>query len=316
MLWIVVSCAAVVRAESPAPSVHWGALGYPDQERTLDAGLTINRFTEFGPNGKTHYNAIRETDGFNFVTLSWTEKWNKFKGFDTNLTIGAGPTRDQPSRYFQNDVAHGIFFPSPLVPVAATRNATDYMLSGAVTKWGELFGQPDTGYVGVGVATGTLYQEGFGRLGVRRLALDSLARTVTGRDLAGLQFISQFVRFSAMARYGRLAGGSVYHSSTIAANSYLGQVSVSLANYKDMEPGDPPRWELEIGYTIDSGLFVNPNGDSIRERFGSLTIRFPYGAFELWDDFVQGTDIGPTYGARLMFDVLRLYNRLSHPCSC
>src|SRR5690606_8625774 len=40
--WLVLSSA--VFAETPAPSVHWGALSFPDRDRTLDLGLTVNRF--------------------------------------------------------------------------------------------------------------------------------------------------------------------------------------------------------------------------------------------------------------------------------
>lgn len=80
-----------VRAESVAPSVHWGAIGYPDQERTLLAGVTLNRFTEFNWERK-RFGAVDESAGFNFATITWTERIERFPGWTTNLTIGAGPT--------------------------------------------------------------------------------------------------------------------------------------------------------------------------------------------------------------------------------
>jgi hypothetical protein len=154
-----------VQAESPAPSVHWGALAYPDQYRTLDAGVTFNRFTEFSAHDR--YNStIRETMGFNFATLSWTER---FSDWGTNLTVGAGPTRDEPTETFQNGFIHRAFGFSP-VPSGAVREATDFMIDGSLTRWAQLFGQHDSGFAGLGASSGTLYHEGFARLGARRLS--------------------------------------------------------------------------------------------------------------------------------------------------
>ena len=95
-LGLLLGMTRVVAAESPAPSAHWGAIDYPDQVRTLDFGLTLNRFTEFDPNGQ-RYNQIRETMGFKMVTLSWTERPTRFPEWGTNLTLGVGPTDDQPT---------------------------------------------------------------------------------------------------------------------------------------------------------------------------------------------------------------------------
>ena len=39
--------APFVRAETPAPSVHWGSIAYPDQFNTVQLGGTFNRFTQF-----------------------------------------------------------------------------------------------------------------------------------------------------------------------------------------------------------------------------------------------------------------------------
>ena len=30
--------------------------------------------------------------GFNFATVSWTERWSRLQGWGTNLTLGIGPT--------------------------------------------------------------------------------------------------------------------------------------------------------------------------------------------------------------------------------
>lgn len=273
---------ATAQAESPSPSVHWGALGYPDQYRTLDAGVTFNRFTEFS--ARSQYNStVRETVGVNFATLNWTER---FGDWGTNLTVGAGPTRDEPTNTFQNGFIHRAFGFSP-VPVGAVREATDFMIDGSLTRWVQLFGQHDAGFAGLGVSSGSLYHEAFARLGARRLS-----------------FGLPFVRLSAMGRYGQL-----YHSSAfnqVAGQSYLGQASLGFANYTRYGKGERPRWELELGVTWDRGLFVDPQGHAQREFFGTAALRFPYGVFETWNDAVNFKDMGPTYGARLMFDVLAI----------
>jgi hypothetical protein len=274
---------ATAKAETPAPSVHWGALGYPDQLQTLDAGVTFNRFAEFS--SQSRYNStIRETMGFNFGTLSWTERFGDWGG---NLTIGAGPTRDEPTDTFQNGFIHRAFG-FPRVPTGAVREETDFMIDGSLTRWAGLFGHDNTGFAGVGVSSGSLYHEGFARLGVRRLS-----------------FGLPIVRLSAMGRYAQL-----YHSSAfnqVAGQSYLGQVSLGFARYSHYKDGERPRWELELGLTWDTGLFVDPVGRARREFLGTMAIRFPYGVFETWNDAINFKDMGPTYGVRLMFDLLALW---------
>ena len=71
-----------------------------------------------------------------------------------------------------------------------------------------------------------------------------------------------------------------------------------------------PGWELEVGLTVDSGLFVDFKGDALEQRFGSVAIRFPYGFFETWNDLINRKDNGPTGGATLMFDLLRIWQSL------
>lgn len=70
--------------------------------------------------------------GFNFASLSWTERFNHW---GANLTGGAGPTRDEPTRSLQNGIVHRNFGFLP-VPVGAIREATDFMIDGSLTRWG------------------------------------------------------------------------------------------------------------------------------------------------------------------------------------
>ena len=281
-------------AEANAQSTHWGALAFPDHDRTLALGFTTDRFTEFDGAGK-RYNDIRQTDGFNFWSLSWTERLERFKGWNTNLTVGAGPTQDRFSRYLQNDVVHKFRGLTP-VPVGATRDATDFMTSGTLTKWTGLLGSDDVFFYGVGGAAGSLYYEPYAQIGVRRLSLPEFVPVV-----------SDYIRFSALARAGRPFSGSAFHE--VANHSYLGQASVGIGNYRRTNCDTP--WEIELGLTVDSGLFVDHRGDSLEERFVTVALRYSAVTFETWNDLINQKDYGPTFGARVTLDVLYLYDRLT-----
>ncbi|MGQ0812190.1 MAG: hypothetical protein ACT4OO_13345 [Nitrospiraceae bacterium] len=289
-------------AENIAPSVHWGAIAYPDLDRTLETGVTFNRFTEFNSRGQ-RFNDIRESAGFNFATITWTERIKALPGWNTNLTVGAGPTGPEPTRYLQNDFLHRLLEFDP-VPVAASREGADYMIGGSLTKWGRLFGQRETGFAGIGFSSGSLYHEANAQVGFRRMSLAEVGQSWSGTAPSALNFVSKFIRFSGMGRYGRLYGGATYPK--VAPHSYLGQVSVSLADYRGEEV-DPPVWEVELALSIDSGLFVDRKGDSIEKQFGSIVIHFPYGVFEFWNDAIGRQDFGPTAGGRVMLDVWRIY---------
>ena len=97
----------------------------------------------------------------------------------------------------------------------------------------------------------------------------------------------------------------------LARQSYFGQASISIADYRN-EEAEPPRWELEIGLAIDSGLFADPSGHGIEGRFIAVAIRIPYLKWETWND-IGGGDYGPTFGARLMIDLLQVYHRFKKP---
>lgn len=300
---------APAQAENVAPGAHWGAIDFPDRDRTLMMGYTVNRFTEFDAK-RERFSSINQTAGFNFATVSWTDRFKAFPGWSGNLTLGAGPTSEDPSHYLQNGFLHRTTGQNP-IPVGRAREGGDVMAGGSLTRWSRLFSSQDTGFAGIGVAGGSLYQELYGRIGLRQLSLAELAGWLFPHsDQTVLSSISRFVRLSAMGRYSRLYGGSAYSGDVIAGQSYLGQASVSFADY-DVVEGNRPRWELEVALTYDSGLFASPNGRWITRRFGSVALHFPYGTFETWNDIVGSTDSGPTFGFSLMFNMLELYPRLS-----
>jgi hypothetical protein len=309
ILTVVATFVPGVQAEPVAPSVHWGAIAYPDRDETLTAGFTANRFTEFGPNGE-RFSSVDESSGFNFATISWTHRVRALPGWNTNLTVGAGPTYPEPTYSLQNGFVHDLLN-NNVIPVGRRREETDFMVNGSVTRWLKLFGERETGFASLGFASGSLNHETFARVGLRRVSLAEVLEPVVGKNTL-LRGFSRFVRFSGMGQYGRVFGGSAYGDAVVAPQSYLAQGSISIGIYDDLDAA-PPRWELEFAATIDSGLFVNPGGRSIERRFGSIALRFPYGVVETWNDLLGGTDSGPTYGFHVMFDLRRIYGRLTAP---
>ncbi len=287
-----VAAAGQCWAEGPAQSVHWGATAFPDHDRTLTLSTTVvDRFTEFDGAGQ-RYNEIRETMGFNFFSLSWTERLESFKGWNTNITAGGGPTRDGFSRFLQNDVIHKLRGFDP-VPVGNKREANDFMISGTLTRWLSILGSDDVFYAGLGAAGGSLYYEVYAQAGFRRLSLFN-----------AVPILSDYVRVSALGRYGRPFNGAAFRE--VADRSWIGQASVGFGNYRNWDSDTP--WEIEIAGTIDSGLFVDQHGASLEERFISVALRYAAVTFETWNDLINQKDYGPTFGARFTFDLLYLYD--------
>lgn len=118
--------------------------------------------------------------------------------------------------------------------------------------------------------------------------------------------MSDYIRFSALARYGRPFGGAAFHE--VADHSYIGQASVGIGNYRRKDCDTP--WEIEVAITVDSGLFLDHRGDSLEERFVTAALRYSAVTFETWNDLINQKDYGPTFGARVTLDVLYLYDRL------
>jgi hypothetical protein len=278
-------------AESPAPTVHWGGLAYPDQFPVLTAGFTMNRFTELDnpSRGTVPYGStVRESFGLNQISFSWTHFSRSFTGWSTNLTAGIGPTSEQPSKFFQNSVIHPVMGLGP-VPVGKTREDTDAMVDGSLTKWWG--GRDDRAFfAGTGFSVGTLYQEVFGRAGFRRLSLSEDSNPP--------------VRFSFMGRYSGLFSGSLLHYEEMPRQSVVWQASIGFGPYKQRQASPPP-WEFEFGVTWDSGIFINELGQSRKEKFITFAATYEALKFETWNDLINDKDRGPTYGATLTLDLFR-----------
>lgn len=295
---------ADVRAETPAPSVHWGSIAYPDQFNTAQLGGTFNRFTQFDGSGNRYHSTLNESFGLNFATASWTEHWQRWPGWSTNLTLGIGPTGANPTEYLQNNVIHPILGDAP-VPVGASRQGViDGMVDGSVTKWFRLAdGSPEL-FLGGGASLGTVYYEEFARIGARRVSFDSF---VPYWNDTPLHYITDWVRGSAMARYGALQSSGLLHD--VKPYSFLYQLSLSVGPYgKDKRD---PHWELEFALTWDSGIFVDQTGQSRKEFFWTVAATYAALRMETWNDSIHHKDNGPTYGFTVTLDLLKLFGRTS-----
>ena len=290
-------CHALIHAETPAPEVHWGALAYPDQYPVLQFGVTFNRFTEFNGEGE-RFNEIQETIGLNQISLSWTEHLERFQGWSTNLTVGAGPTRDQPTRFLQNQVVHEGLKGIPKVPVREKRRQTDFMVTGTLNRWFSFASLDRIAFAGLGAATGSLYHEVFARFGVRRWSPVEMFHGPSSGEKPWWVSVFGPLRFSGMYRYSRVWEGAALHA--LAPESHVAQGSVSYGWLRD---DHFPLFEIELGATIDSGIFVDFRGDSLEERFYTLAIRAHPISIETWNDQINAKDFGPTYGVRLMFEL-------------
>ena len=288
-----------VFAETAAPGIHWGALGYPDQEATLTTGLSIFRFTEFNGKGE-RFNGIKETIGLNLITMSWTEHWTgRWPGWSTNLTVGAGPTRNQPSEWLQNDLIHDRIWGIPEVPVEDKRHQTDFAIASSLTYWWEVAEQKRLIFLSGGGQTGSLYHEVFARGGVRRWSpLQTFERMVNPVEGWLGSFFRPF-RVSGMVQAGRIATGAAFHDLANTAYTAQGSISYGWYNTKTFRP-----WmEIEVGATIGSGIFNDDRGVSLEEQFWTMAFRIHPFTFETWNDQLGDKDFGPTYGGRLMMDL-------------
>lgn len=289
-----------VRAETSGPTPHWGGLAYPDNYSKLEVGYVGNRFTEF--NGEGHrYNDIRETMGINFGTVSWTEHWKQWEGWSTNLTVGAGPTGEQPTRYLQNEFIHDAVVGVPKVPVRRTRDEADFMIGGSVTKWFDIEGLSRVFFVGAGISSGSLYFEEFARVGLRQLPIGQLLFAGSIFDCGLLQLLKG-LHLSTMGQVSGVHNGAAFHD--LAPQTYLGQVSLSWGIYDN---NLVPFFEAHAGYTIDSGVFRDFKGNSLEERFWSVGFKIRHFSFETWNDQANRKDYGPTYGLRIAYDVYPLF---------
>lgn len=279
-------------------------MSFPDQYSTLTGGLTINRFTPTDGLGNRYDSTVVNTLGFNSITLSWTQHWGgDWKNWSTNLTAGISPTGDEITNFLQNKFVHQLR-QLPAVPTTNPRIETDAMIDGSVTRWFPfLWGAPKTLFAGGGFSVGTIYQQGFLRAGVRRLQ-------ITPTFYHSEKWGDVNFRASVLGRISYQDNGAVLHS--IRHTGALVQPSMAFGQYRTTENGETiPTWEIEFALMWDSGIFVNTVGRSQEQFAWAIALSAGPVRVETWNDSMGNIverDYGPTYGATLTLDVLRVWN--------
>jgi len=117
--------------------------------------------------------------------------------------------------------------------------------------------------------------------------------------------VSDSIRFSAVACAGRSFSGAAVHQ--VANQSSLGQVAVGIGNYRRTDCDTP--WEIKVGLTANSGLFVDHRGDSLEERFMTWALRDSAVTCETWNDLINQKDHSPTFDASVTLDVRYRHDR-------
>jgi hypothetical protein len=189
----------------------------------------------------------------------------------------------------------------PSVPTVDPRKETDVMIDGSITRWVSLFDRKVV-FAGGGFSVGTIYQQGFLRGGIRRLQITpSVWRSEKWGDIN--------VRVSAMGRISYQSNGAVLHS--IRSTAGLVQPAIAIGQYRTTATGETiPTWEIELALMWDSGIFVNTTGQSQKQFAWSLAASAGPLRFETWNDsmgHLSERDYGPSYGAALTIDVLRMW---------
>ncbi len=118
------------------------------------------------------------------------------------------------------------------------------------------------------------------------------------------------MRASAVGQISYQDNGAVLHS--VRSTTGLMQPSIVFGQYRTTETGKPiPPWEIEFALMWDSGIFVNVEGVSQKQFAWSIARSFGPVRFETWNDSMANIverDYGPTYGATIALDVLRVWN--------
>jgi hypothetical protein len=97
------------------------------------------------------------------------------------------------------------------------------------------------------------------------------------------------------------------------------QPAIAFGQYRTNKNGETiPTWELEFGLMWDSGIFVNAAGESQKQFAWALAASLGPARFETWNDSmgnIATRDFGPTYGASLTVDLLRVWRYIQDPPS-
>lgn len=334
--WIVVAAGLVSVAHAQqgrAPDPHWGAENYPRRDYEWRGNLSLNRFTvysstSFDPNNPDtgrYNNDVRRSGGFNLFNVQhtaeidfsprrkWTYTWN----------LGVGYAGEEPTETLQNDYVHRLRGLRD-VPVAQSESGFMWSAGGAVNYWfGDYSHVLDraelddsstrfSGVVGFGGVASTLFYEPEIHIGLEADIPDWNIR-IRGLHRVSVPIGGEIYR--DVADLSQVTQGSIYY---VPSNYYTNPRLADLWDWRNLVPD---RWfsglhtllgrpEVGLHVTHDTGLFEDVQNDGISTWFVSASVEWSSGVrVELWNDMLNGTDRGPTFGLLLGVDLMTFYDK-------
>lgn len=333
---------ALLPAQAAVPDAHWGACIYPPSRVEARLSLAFNRFTEFSKTGDPNnpasprFNEIDETMGLNIATIGWTDEFEFLdRRWTRTFDLGGGPTRDQPTKFLQNEYVHHMLG-QDRVPVGKERDATEFVGGAGARAWfgdRELHGGEERdphhavlteGYLGGGLAVSSLYHDTYLQLGGSMLFTDLIPEgplhlwprshvELSASDRTSWLYASD--AFAEVAHFANVAQAGIAvvpadFAST--ATGTLGEAFGRLLRFENLLPIYWPslvydvvgRPKIGAHVTYDTGLFVDAADSPIDTWFASFRFEWPTGLrVETYNDFANGTDWGPTFGVIVSWDL-------------
>ena len=329
------------RAEPNAtPAAHWGASMYPAAQPGMVFGFEWLAFTEFGkdicppeatdctPGQPVHrgqtglrdrYNFQDETVGLNLFTMTYTASLARHHLNGSNLTYAftllAGLQSDRLTEFYQNDIIHassglvniprgkvacseGDFELIKCVPVGIGAALNYRVLSLDQGSDGETAFRESPLFIGAGGMLSSVELDAYAQFGVRRFGL-------LPHEWALTNYLD--VALSSVLRGGILKGMAVFPDIASKYVAIDGSVALSILQYEFPVL-------IEFGIVSSTGHFIvapraphdqsAPAPEALAETFYRLRVELGTFTFETFNDSIGGKDKGPSYGVRLLWNLL------------
>ncbi len=300
----------------------WGAPVYPNFKPGLKVGATLLSFTSMNGARQPYGVAAADTGlpgvtgpypetlGYNLVTVEFIDPYKADASHITNMAyrygLSFGVLNDGSITFLQNGVVHQGY--RKMTPVAREKvrcaefsfgSCSDFSFNGEILYRFSGIDFEDRArftntdfFIGSGAALATPYSEGYVQFGVARMPSWRLIRGLV--DL----------RLYSMARFGGLLHQGFF-------NAYKRPEFPSLAKGYDLEQGGmdflvakrvyPIAFHVSV--TSHSGIFLDTRGQAMRTLFLTLGIEIDSFHIETFNDLINDTDFGPTFGTRLYADL-------------
>jgi hypothetical protein len=307
---------------------HWGAMMFPELSEKLEWGVTTLLFTQLNEKHQQYgivyddtalvnrgligsHPYYDKTIGFNILSLSKSGLFGG--GTDAAMNnllyrvgVGAGLNNDDFPRFFQNRIIHEGYRKLPTIPRDSVRctgfgpECLDYSLSGEINyrflnfiQYENLMLRATPIFLGFGGSINSIGCESFTQIGAIDVTLaPRLIRSITQNHL--------IFKFNCMSRIGAIFNNQITHPFRKINSGYvIHQAAIDMIAFPKAYP-----ISIKNAFTSHSGLFLNSENQPIRELYWSINVSV--GAFhvEQFNDMFNDKDFGPTFGARIYYDIV------------